>query len=150
MTCKSHVNTKTVHDGTFVFFRLNIDMHRHFLRLEILPGQRRQIELHAKFALTRKIWKPSTECLTEVCLFYIFLQDKYNFDHCKSPFEQKFLSRVIYQTYNSSVDTSNIYLYLGPSKKHRALGVPFKQVSRKLTPLTKICGGKGDYLRFLI
>lgn len=142
----------TVHDGTFVFFRLNIDMHRHFLRLEILPEQRRQIELHAKFALTRKIWKPSTECLTEVCLFYIFffLQDKYNFDHCKSPFEQKFLSRVMYQTYNSSVYTSNIYLYLGPSKKHRALGVPFKQVSRKLTPLTKICGGKGDYLRFLI
>ena len=78
MTCKSHVNTKTVHDGTFVFFRLNIDMHRHFLRLEILPEQRRQIELHAKFALTRKIWKPSTECLTEVCLFYIFFFFKTN------------------------------------------------------------------------
>ena len=27
----------------------------------------------------------------------------------------------MYQTYNSSVNASNIYLYLGPSKKHRAL-----------------------------
>lgn len=145
MTCKSHVNTKTVHDGTFVFFRLNIDMHRHFLRLEILPEQRRQIELHAKFALTRKIWKPSTECLTEVCLFYIFffLQDKYNFDHCKSPFEQKFLSRVMYQTYNLSVNTSNIYLYLGPSKKHRALVYHLSKYPENWPPWQKFVEERG-------